>query len=659
MSESDSTIPAVAYWRMSSSPQEKSIPQQQAEMRPKAKLADVEIVREFEDRAISGGGMAKRDAFLEMVAYCEGQHREGNPVAAVVCYDTARFSRATSIKTARYIDQLMDAGVFRLFTWERWFDFRKEEDRAIFNLQQDFTNNRYLREHSRRVSRGRAASYALNHFNGGSVPYAFDRMLLDEKGKPFQRVRRGQTTRVKGAAVVLVPSEDHQELEVVRWLFRQFAYSDTSFRALAMELNKKGIPGPGTHGRPGGRWRSAAVKFILKNPHYAGDYRYGYRGMGAYHRIAGDEVQAVDAGAGVRFNAEAPVNRDAHDAIVDRATWDLVQKKIKDRTVRRANRRSGGFVLGGGITYCGHCGAKMMGDCRHNVGKNGPVEYRYLNCQGAQNAPGTCRDYSIREDKLLPFLVRKLEEVYLNPKRLEGLRAALKERVEAKHAANPERADRLRQRLRDLDGSIATGRRRALQVKDDATFVELNEGLRELVEQRRLLHGQLEAAEREQGIPAEDMARMVDAAIARLYTLRESLQDANRDRLRAVIRQLVSRIDLFWEEAAPGPRRAWFRFAKGIIKLRPHLEFAGNETHQLRCRPAEPLDGFNSPQRTGAASARSVVNYLPSGPGCGAGALGPKSGDDEQSAKTGGNRETAPQAGLESKNREGIRSSRG
>jgi hypothetical protein len=566
---------------MSSSPQEKSIPQQQAEMRPKAKLADIEIVREFEDRAISGGGMAKRDAFLDLVAYCEAQHREGKPLAAVVCYDTARFSRATSIKTARYIDQLMDAGVFRLFTWERWFDFRKEEDRAIFNLQQDFTNNRYLREHSRRVSRGRAASYALNHFNGGGVPYGFDRMLLDEKGNPFQRVRRGQTTRLKGAAVVLVPSEDYQELEVVRWLFRQFAYTDTSFRALAKELNRKGIPGPGRNGRPGGRWHCAAIGFILKNPHYTGDYRYGYRGMGTYHRITGHEVQAVDAGAGVRYNPEAPVNRDAHDAIVDRATWELVQQKIKDRTVRRTRRRAGGYVLGGGLTYCGHCGSKMHGDSRRHEGKSGPVEYRYLVCQAAQNAPGTCRDYSIREDKLLPFLVRKLEEVYLDPRRLEGLRAALKERVEAKHAANPERTDRLRQRLRDLDGSIATGRRRALQVKDDATFVELNEGLRELLEQRRLLHGQLEAAEREHGVPAEQMAETVDNAIARLYTLRKGLQDANRDRLRAVIRQLVSRIDLYFSDDAPHNKKRWFRFTRGIVKLRPHLEFAGNEPHHL------------------------------------------------------------------------------
>ena len=41
----------------------------------------------------------------------------------------------------------------RLLTWERWYDFRKEEDRAIFNIRQDFTSNRFLRNLSAAVLR--------------------------------------------------------------------------------------------------------------------------------------------------------------------------------------------------------------------------------------------------------------------------------------------------------------------------------------------------------------------------------------------------------------------------------------------------------------------------------------------------------------------------
>jgi DNA invertase Pin-like site-specific DNA recombinase len=179
---------AVAYYRMSSSPQEKSIPQQRAEMQPKCQLERVEVVREFADEAKSGGGMKKRDEFLEMVRFCQQEAKRGQPVEAVVCYDPSRFSRADSNETSHYIWELRKAGVNRLLTWERWYDFRKEEDRVIHSLQQDFTNNRYLRDLSAKILRGRKDAAAGGYFTGGMVPYGFDRLLLDERGGEVQRI---------------------------------------------------------------------------------------------------------------------------------------------------------------------------------------------------------------------------------------------------------------------------------------------------------------------------------------------------------------------------------------------------------------------------------------------------------------------------------------
>jgi DNA invertase Pin-like site-specific DNA recombinase len=175
-------ISAVTYWRMSSSPQEKSIPPQRAEMLPKCKLADVEIVKEFEDRAKSGGGMKKCDDFLDMLHFCQERHAAGQSIGAVVCYNPSRFSRADSNETAAYIWEFRKVGVNLLFTWERWFDFRKEDDRTVFNIQQDFTNNRFLRDLSAGVLRGKKTVAVAGFFTGGMVPYGFDRVLLDEHG---------------------------------------------------------------------------------------------------------------------------------------------------------------------------------------------------------------------------------------------------------------------------------------------------------------------------------------------------------------------------------------------------------------------------------------------------------------------------------------------
>src|SRR5262245_39695285 len=101
-------IAAVAYWRMSSSPQERSIVQQRAEMLPKAKLAGLAVEAEYQDDAKSGGTMKKREAFLDMLRFCQERHAAGQPIGAIICYDPSRFSRATSTKTARYVDEFMD-----------------------------------------------------------------------------------------------------------------------------------------------------------------------------------------------------------------------------------------------------------------------------------------------------------------------------------------------------------------------------------------------------------------------------------------------------------------------------------------------------------------------------------------------------------------------
>ena len=156
MPESNSTIRAVAYYRMSTDSQEDSIPQQQGAMRPRAKLQGVEIVREFSDEGISGGGMANATLLRQCWLTVRTAHRRGERIEAVVCWDTKRFSRASSIETNHSIWEFMQAGVCRLFTYsEGWIDFRREEQRVLFNLRQDISNNRDLRDRSRDIVRER------------------------------------------------------------------------------------------------------------------------------------------------------------------------------------------------------------------------------------------------------------------------------------------------------------------------------------------------------------------------------------------------------------------------------------------------------------------------------------------------------------------------
>jgi DNA invertase Pin-like site-specific DNA recombinase len=571
------SIPAVAYWRMSSDPQEGSIPQQQGAMRPKAKLAGLEILREFQDEGISGGKMAKRDAFHEMLAYCQEQRRQGKPVEAIICWDTKRFSRASSIETNHYLWEFMQAGVYRMFTHsDGWIDFRREEHRVLFNLRQDISNNRDLRDRSRDVSRGKLATFQGGYWNGGVSPYGFDRLVIDQHGNPVERVRRGEKLGMlcKEWKVRLVPTEDAEVLEVLRWLFDRYARTETSVHALCRELNEKGIPGPGSGTKNYGDrtgWKVGSLLRILTNPHYVGDLRYGYESRGQYHRIIGSEIREADAGRGTEYHEGAPVNANTHDGIIDRQTWELVQAKLKNRRGWGTKPRAVGFLLPGDLVRCGHCGAKMYGMSAKSGGKR-TRSYRYYACSGNQNKPGTCRYLRIREDRLLPLLVRKIQTWYLAPERLEKLRQRLREKLLVRHEGEPRRAERLKARIADLDRDIRQGARNLVRATDNLDLIQ--EEINALRAQRDKLARDLEAAEAAQGVPAEEIAGKIDAALARLRDLGRQLDLADPQRFREVVRQLVSRIDLYFEDErkTPGMQRSPYPFAKGVIKLRPQLE---------------------------------------------------------------------------------------
>jgi DNA invertase Pin-like site-specific DNA recombinase len=589
---SDQPVRAVAYYRMSTKEQDKSIPQQKAEMEPRCRLEGVAIVHTFEDEGISGGGMKKRDAFLEMLAFCQERYAQGEPLEAIVCWDTSRFSRATSIKTARYIDEFQEAGVHRLFTWEKWIDFRKEEDRAIFLLNQDFKNHGFAKDHSARTLRGKRTAALAGFFTGSPVPYAFGRILLDEKNQEVARIPRGESIKFKKKGwhteLAPVPADDPDparqlERQTVVWLYQTFDSTSVSFRSLATRLNERGVPSPGelsrTKGKPG--WSGQAVRRILTDPIYRGLDYFGETAHGQYHRLDKGELKKVDLNLPVVVKAQEewiPVPLKS-EAIVGRELWERVQRKIAERRVRKGFPRAGGYVLSQGILHCGQCGQRMHGTTFTDRSGRKTYSYKKYICSSAGLKPGVCRHYSIREDRLLPALVKKIQEVYLNPERLEGLRQQLLAKVQAKQEGNPALVENLTKRLDKLEAEIVQGRRNMLKVKDDEAFTELDAELSVWLKQRDRLRRELAAAQKAQAVPSEEAMATVTRAMGRLEQLREQLDGAakHRDKLGEVIRLLVSRIDLYFENGST-TKRGHYRFVKGVVKLRMMLEVVGDKT---------------------------------------------------------------------------------
>jgi hypothetical protein len=318
-----------------------------------------------------------------------------------------------------------------------------------------------------------------------------------------------------------------------------------------------------------------AVAGILANPVYKGVFRIGSVGRGKYHRLVNGEVTAVEPGAPKTTNTAGLIEMKLErGGYVDPELWDAVQAKAKERARLKLKPRTSSYTLPGGILHCGHCGHRMYG-CTLRPRSNGKQYcYRKYICSAPNVKPGVCKPFSIDEDEVVKVLVERLQKVYLAPERLAGLEAALLRRAADEHESAPADAQKLQQRLAKLDETIVRNRRRVLQAEDDATFATLNEGLRELVTERDRLAKELAEVTTRQASPAAQDVKAIKAAVARLRRLGEQMHRAQGRQLGEVLRLVVARADLYFEERTKGKRK-WYAFVKGVVKVRPILDVKG------------------------------------------------------------------------------------
>jgi hypothetical protein len=255
-----------------------------------------------------------------------------------------------------------------------------------------------------------------------------------------------------------------------------------------------------------------------------------------------------------------------------------VQAKLAERSVRRTFPRAGGrYLLPSGILHCGHCGGRMYGaTCRPKRADGSRAEYRGYRCGTNATKPGTCGSYTVPEDTILDKLAERLRNVYLSEERLAGLERQLLKRAEARHGGAAQRAEHLKKRLDALGIEVRQAAQNILRCKDNVDI--LNEQLTTIRKKREKVARDLAEAEAAQAIPQAEASARVREAFDRLRDLREQLKNAPLDKDAAVVRLLVSRVDVYFEPVVNGKRR-WFRFAKGVMKFRPVLDVSGNDEH--------------------------------------------------------------------------------
>ena len=540
-------VRAAAYYRMSDARQEASIDRQKAEVRAYASRLGYDLVREYQDEAISGDE-SRRPGFRKLIDDATG---EGG-FEAILCFDQDRLSRFDPLEANYYWYQLRQAGVWIETVAQGRLSFEDLAGWLQASIIQ-YAKNAYLKDLSRNVLSGQAKSAAMGYWPGGHAPHGYRVQPVEGTGRrnPPKKLVVEPTTR-----------------PIVERIFRDYVENDTGLSGIAWRLNDEGIPSP-----RGKRWRPAAVAFILRDAVYTGLFEWPKVRYGKHNHIDVDG-SIIQGKANGKLG---PVIRipNNHPPIIDQATFDRAQRKLNQNRTNTSPSQVP-YALSG-LMRCNHCGSKMVGAVYRGV--------RSYICSGYHaQGKSVCQRNSLREALLVDVLVRKLQLEYLAPPRLEELAESIRQMLQVHGKADRRDTERIKAQIQRLDWKIEQGTENAL-LAEGKTAQRMLAKLAEWERERDQLREQLEHDRRHDWATVENAEQTIQRSIETLQNLHEQLQDADPTQLQAVFRAMVHRIDLNFTWTQQGKRRIR-RFSHGKVHVRPNALSDLSSTTGVRNRCA-------------------------------------------------------------------------
>lgn len=289
----------VAYARFSTEMQaESSIEDQLRVCREYAAARGWTIAAEFGDRGISGAALGNRPGAQAAIAAARD---------VLLVNDLSRLSRSQDL--APLLSRLRHRGV------------------RVLGVQDGYDSDS-------RTARMQAGL-------SGIMSEEFRAMIADRTRSALQmRAKDGRPTGGKA----------YGDPAVVREIFERFAAGET-MRAIASDLNGRGVPSPGSSWKPRsrarGNWVVSALHSLLQNERYIG-------------RVIWNRSQWVKhPDKGIRERRERPESEwieTACEPLVDAATWARVQARFTSHPGRGAKPR---YILSG-LLECAQCGSKLI-----------------------------------------------------------------------------------------------------------------------------------------------------------------------------------------------------------------------------------------------------------------------------------------------------------
>lgn len=302
-------VPAAQYIRMSTEHQRYSLDNQRTAISTYAAERGFEIVETYEDAGKSGLTLRGRSGLKRLL---------GDVLAGAVGYrailvlDVGRWGRFQDTdQSAHYEYMCREAGLEVHYCNEQ-FENDGGPVASILKHMKRVMAAEYSRELSRKVSRAQRQQASLGYKQGGSAPLGLRRQVIDQTGKARLILGPGERKALSSDKVIYVRGPA-QEIAMVRRAFRMMAEKHMRLGDIAASMNKVGSR------QPSGRvWSSSALRHLLTNKLYVGQYVFGRRfnNLGAYDPRPPDEWISVEV----------------LQPIVDPALFEATQERLRKTT---------------------------------------------------------------------------------------------------------------------------------------------------------------------------------------------------------------------------------------------------------------------------------------------------------------------------------------
>lgn len=466
----------------------------------------------YADEGISGTSTRRREAFNRMVA-----RAESGGLDLILTKEVSRFARNT-VDTLEYTRRLKRLGVGVIFINDN-IDTRENDGELRLTIMASIAQEE-SRKTSQRVKWGQLRRMEAGVVFGNHSLYGFD---------------------VRGGQLFVKP----EEARVVRLIFHKFLNEGKGTHVIARELYEAGIPPPRA---VGGKWSSVMILRILRNEKYAGDLlqkKFVTPDFLTHKKVPN------------RGQEEQVLIRDHHEAVIDRAAWDAVQRELARRTARQGDKSkySNRYWCSGKVR-CGGCGSRFVPRKRKRAGGEVYLAWgchermRYGNWERDGERTG-CGMRMVNDKSLstvADFVLGRLE--------LDRIAIETELLEEVKQLGRASEGGVL-ERLRARRAAIAKKRENALDafLGGQITGEELQVMRARYDRELAALEGQLQAA--------EEAARKLEEQASGLEAVAKTIR-AGLDGSEEIWREVIESVTVFQEyidvkvKFVPGTFRVWY-----------------------------------------------------------------------------------------------------